>query len=161
VNLILVEPGNNWNVYAFTRPMTDAFTSSDRLPNNNAIDNKNGQDKNSQNTFNKSVNFVKYTGDPYVDFYADEGGVQREGDTVVIREMEDLKKAGPDNSWSRIGSYSYNCAKRTWRRLGLKSYSERMGEGKILQENVIVSEPLFAERGTNAEIALNHACTLK
>jgi len=161
VNLILVEPGNNWNVYAFTRPMTDAFTSSGNVPNNKTIDNRNGQDNNSQSTLNKSVNFVKFMSDPDGDFYADEGGVQREGDIVVIREMQDFKKVGLNNIWSRIGTYSYNCAQRTWRRLGLKSYAERMGQGNILQESAIVSEPFFAERGTTAEIALNNACTLK
>jgi hypothetical protein len=36
-----------------------------------------------------------------------------------------------------------------------------MGQGNILQESAIVSEPFFAERGTTAEIALNNACTLK
>lgn len=161
VNLILVEPDKKWNVYAFSRPIEDAFTVIDKGAKANLRDGNGNQVQASQDNLKKSPDFVAYAKNGGGVFYMDENGAKREGDIVVVKEIEDYVQPGPDNSLSRTGVYSYNCARRTWRRLGLKTYAEHMAQGALITESVDKSDGGYADNGTISAIALNNACNLK
>lgn len=159
VNLALVDRKSG-DIYAFARPFESdqqKLASAEGSINSTEVSPP-GATSLASSSSQPTSRWSKYYGDDQIIFYADPNSIKREGDVVVVRELEDIVKIGPDKVASKIGIYSYNCAKRSWRLLAEKSYAEHMGMGTVLRESTGTKDPRPVEQGTVAVNALNNAC---
>lgn len=102
--------------------------------------------------------WLKYSESDNGIHYADPDSVKRDGDIVLIREMTDYTKLGEGQAASQIGIFSFNCAKRTARGIGLKTYGDHKGLGEMLREWVAAEDMGTVATGSVLENTLNFAC---
>lgn len=102
--------------------------------------------------------WIKYGNSDNAIHYIDLDSVKRDGEVVLVKEMTDFTKIGDDKAASIIGNYSFNCAKRTARGIGLKTYGDHKGHGEILRELMAGEDLGTVATGTPLENTLNFAC---
>ena len=91
-------------------------------------------------------------------FYADMGSVRRDGDWVVLRELTDFAQSQAGGYASVVRTLTYNCARRSERQVSLKVYSDRHGNGSVMQENLSGIDLPPIVPNSLGETAFNFAC---
>jgi hypothetical protein len=160
VNLALVDR-NSGEIYAFSRSFELTTSGLPTQSGVNAKSNSLGQQSAASGTENipaPATRWSKYFADANVTLYADLDSIKRDGDVVVVREMEDLTKVGTNRIASTVGIYSYNCAKRSWRSLNEKSYADHMGVGVVVTESAEAKNMGVVMQENVSVHALNNAC---